>query len=95
VVAVGTATNMASRHGGIDDEPCEDHLAAGLRLIVRWAVVEGGSLVNAVLWYMSRVVAADDAVVVVTLPDGFARTMAKFVDSLRGSRFERAHDSSK
>src|SRR5437879_7370604 len=24
------------------------------RLIVRWAVVEGGSLVNAVLWYMSR-----------------------------------------
>ena len=45
---------MASRHGGIDDEPCEDHLAAGLRLIVRWAVVEGGSLVNAVLWYMSR-----------------------------------------
>jgi len=65
------------------------------RLIVRWAVVEGGSLVNAVLWYMSRVVAADDAVVVVTLPDGFARTMAKFVDSLRGSRFERAHDSSK
>src|SRR5207244_1288798 len=36
-----------------------------------------------------------DAVVVVTLPDGFARTMVKFVDSLRGSRFERAHDSSK
>jgi len=57
VVAVGTATNMASRHGGIDDEPCEDHpLRPGL--IVRWAVVEGGSLVNAVLWYMSRVVAA-------------------------------------
>ena len=24
------------------------------RLIVRWAVVEGGSLVNAVLWYLSR-----------------------------------------
>ena len=24
------------------------------RLIVRWAVVGGGSLVNAVLWYMSR-----------------------------------------
>ena len=24
------------------------------RLIVRWAVVEGGSLVNAVPWYMSR-----------------------------------------
>ena len=24
------------------------------RLIVRWAVVEGGCLVNAVLWYMSR-----------------------------------------
>src|SRR5881296_154690 len=24
------------------------------RLIVRWAVAEGGSLVNAVLWYMSR-----------------------------------------
>jgi len=24
------------------------------RLIVRWAVVEGGSLVNAVLWYLSH-----------------------------------------
>ena len=24
------------------------------RLIVRWAVVEGGCLVNAVLWYLSR-----------------------------------------
>ena len=24
------------------------------RLIVRWAVVEGGCLVNGVLWYLSR-----------------------------------------